>query len=245
MSIWDNLPTWARWGRKYQELEYQEPSSLPSFPKIVTFVYVHFAGQGHNEAYFKALPDAFVIVNTWLRSQGASITRWNFKRVELGPINFYDGYTPIMSELIDRGEVFFDGRHAWYLFVSDNRSLNLYGTIGGDYWGQASNVPGVSFFDETGLFALAYDEAWPGTNWTRNMACGAIAHELMHNLALIPDDPSLEHPEAPKHGAGCIMTGAYGLFPDCILERDGLIYGGMRGDEIEALISYGFAKPVV
>lgn len=205
--------------------------------KAINFLLVHFSDTPASMKlpYLRGLTLARQEISAWLLKQGLMVPSWNILETTLtaSGATYNEKQWMLTQHLIAKGVVKFDGATAWYLFPS---TCNMGGTFGGDVFRQkngqeANRVPGGSFFGKIGLRALAY-----GTegSWTRNMACGAITHELMHSIGLLPDQK--------PHASNCVMTsGLYG-FPNCVLETNGGIFGGIKGDEIAALARYGFVR---
>ena len=210
--------------------------------KSVNFVLVHFSNTpaAVRLGYFKGLALARQEISAWLLKYGLVVPSWNIQEVVLAvPGSVYNEKQYLLTKhLQDKGMIRFDGQSAWYIFPS---ACEMGGTFGGDVFKQvggqvANRVPGVSFFGKIGVRALANGKEGC---WTRAMACGAIAHELCHSIGLLPDQPKV-----PVHGPKCVMTsGLYG-FPDCTLETWGGVWGEKKGNEIDALASYGFVKRV-
>jgi len=191
-------------------------------------------------------------INGWLNKFSIQIPNWKLHAAQIpGPSKGYS-LLSIVNRLKDSGYCNFDGHNAWYIFLDDpTNELNLYGTVGGDWFGQTEGqvpgrlgfmrVPGISFFMTMGIEAITNHETGDGVDgfWTANRAYGAVMHELMHNLALIPCTGS-------THGPMCVMTGRLYNFPSCILEHTG---GSIwipespnwgPGDEIQTAIGYKF-----
>ena len=207
--------------------------------KAINFVLVYFSDtpQSVKLPYLRGLVLARQEISAWLLKYNLMVPSWNIQEAAFAvPGSVYNEKQWMLTQhLIAKGTVKFDGATAWYLFPS---TCQMGGTLGGDVFGQkngqeANRVPGVSFFGKIGLRALAYGKEG---SWTKNMACGAIAHELMHSIGLLPDQKD------SIHASNCVMTsGLYG-FPNCVLETNGGIFGGIKGDEIAALARYGFVR---
>jgi len=205
--------------------------------KAITFLLVNFSDTPASvkAPYLRGLVQARQEISAWLLKYNLMVPSWNIVETSLAAsgATYNEKQWMLTQHLIAKGVVKFDGQTAWYLFPS---TCQMGGTFGGDCFGQkngqeANRVPGVSFFGKIGLRALAYGKEG---SWTKNMACGAIAHELMHSIGLLPD--------RTFHASNCVMTsGLYG-FPNCVLETNGGIFGGIKGDEIAALTRYGFAR---
>ena len=205
--------------------------------KSVNFLLVNFSDTPANLPYLRGLAIARQDISAWLLRYGLIVPSWNILDARLAARGkvYNEKQFLLTQDLIRKGIIRLDGQTAWYIFPS---TCNMGGTFGGDVFGQkggqvGNRIPGVSYFGMIGVRALALGKEGC---WTRNMACGAIAHELCHNVGLLPDQKGM------LHASNCVMTsGLYG-FPNCILETNGGVWGERKGDEIAALANYGFMR---
>jgi len=210
--------------------------------KAVNFLLVNFSDTPVNSPYLRGLAIARQEIAAWLLRYGLIVPSWNIFDARLAVLGktYNEKQFLLTQDLISKGIVRLDGQTAWYIFPS---TCNMGGTFGGDVFGQkggqvANRIPGVSYFGQVGLYALAYDKGIWNSDAPRRKAEGCIAHELCHNVGLLPDQ------KGTLHAPNCVMTsGLYG-FPNCMLETNGGIWGERKGDEIAALANYGFMRRV-
>ena len=208
------------------------------------FVLVGFSGTDM-DAYASPLLLAAQEVNAWFRRFGLELTSFDVQLARLsgGPAD-YD-FWKLINTLHLKGLLTMDGKNAWYLFIAEKLPWPIGGTIGGDMFGQKGGqeeerVPGLSFADHACVYALKHNAppAEMTFQLTRNIVKGWVAHELMHNLALLPCRCG--------HAADCIMSSGCYNFPDCVLGcANPKVWhpdGPVPGDEIKACLQYGFLK---
>ena len=230
----------------YQAVD-EECVAAPVVLPTTHLVLVSYYNQPVWADYLAALHNTPGWIDSWLAPQGLEVTNWAIHHAAVpgNPGSYH--LSSLVRELQKQDLCVFDGKNAWYLFSQDPaRELVLYGTIGGDWFGQTegqegNRVPGVSMFMVQGLHALAYNEthpAWGSTEiWPRDKALGCIAHELGHNLGVLPCADCSLHDSSI-----CIMTSRLYSYPSCEFEDGGALFGCKAGNERLAMKSYGFMR---
>lgn len=216
-------------------------------PAVYHLVLVSFNEEPPLPEFIAALGRIPNLLNGWLRSEhGLNIPEFAVDTAVIpSSKENFRGIVSISHRLMADGKMWWDGRTRWYLFSQGQPSDRhaVYGTIGGDYFGQKDSLhggrcPGVSGFGRFGLEALAFSVSMDG-EWTENKVMGAIGHEDGHALAAVPCVRTA-YGEVPRPHGG-IMTSAWGWWPNCRFQRDGATFKEeppcwQRGDEIEEML---------
>jgi len=220
------------------------PVSEPE--KTIHLVLVGFQGLDNFWKGFETIPQD---MDAWWATQGLRVKKWELHRVNLAGDPKSYGFWELVEGLQDNGLLTMTGNDAWYVFAAQYLGWPIGGTVGGDRLKQAQGeevgwegykmLPGVSFADASCVYTLRYNKPPEGVLYPtgRNNVLGWAAHELCHNVALIPCRCG--------HAKNCIMDQGCYTFPNAVIGCDKpWVYGPKPGDEKGALVKYGFLERI-
>lgn len=209
-------------------------------------VLVGFAGEMPSDQYFDALKSYCIGQDAWFAMQGFKARRWSVTRIAMpGKPKAYN-FISLIHDLIDMGAVTLNGLNAHYIWAA-HPDMAIFGTMGGDVWGQiggrhGNRQPGVSGADADFIHCLATGRPLnPQRTLPPNWAMGAAAHETGHQFLLPCADAD--------HGPDCIME-RWWDWPNATYETDGWVWSDdapnhrVRGNERQWLLDSGFFVPV-
>jgi hypothetical protein len=198
---------------------------------------------------FQGVSEVPSFIDPWLKDQGLKVKRWLLHKVNLpGKASEYD-FWKLIEELQRKNLCVMDGENAWYILMAQKLPWPIGGTIGGDWFKQEKGqvpgkdgymrVPGISFADFGCVYGLRYNQPPQGSVYPkdRNNVLGWMAHEICHNVGLLPCRCG--------HATACIMANGCYTFPDAVLGCDTpWIVGPTFGDEKAELVRYDFLAKV-